>query len=107
MVGPDGQNYQGYSGAKPDGFNNPDMEGVPFTGPIPKGDYTIGQADDSVTSLTIDLIPQEGTDTYGRDNFRIHGGNGRGTASQGCIIINGRKNRQEIYDDIGGTVRVH
>ncbi|ROP60001.1 uncharacterized protein DUF2778 [Enterobacter sp. BIGb0383] len=90
---------QGYSGAGT-GENNPAMERVRNTGPIPKGHYRITGAHDTITRVTVVLQPILGTDTFGRDNFRIHGGrrSGEHTASQGCIIIDGVALRQQIVN---------
>jgi len=90
---------QGYSGAGT-GENNPAMERNRGVGPIPKGHYRIAGAHNTVTRVTIILHPIMGTNTYGRDNFRIHGGSRSGahTASQGCIIIDGVTRRQQILD---------
>jgi hypothetical protein len=48
----------------------------------------------------IRLLPEPGTQVYGRDGFLIHGDNaaGNNTASTGCIIINGAALRQEIWN---------
>ncbi|MGK3142183.1 tlde1 domain-containing protein [Pantoea sp. C2G6] len=90
---------QGYSGAGP-GENNPAMERERSIGPIPKGHYRIVGSHDTVTKVTIILHPVLGTDTFGRDNFRIHGGKKSGVhaASQGCIIIDGVARRQQIVN---------
>ena len=68
----------------------------PFEGPIPEGDYTLNPNEISeggfLRSLTGDwgdyrapLHPNEGTDTQGRDNFFMHGGDKPGSA--GCIDV--------------------
>ncbi|MDU6411135.1 MAG: DUF2778 domain-containing protein [Yersiniaceae bacterium] len=90
---------KGYSGSG-NGINNPALESVPRKGPIPKGKYRITGAHNTVTPVTIILTPVAGTNTFGRDNFRIHGGSRSGamTASKGCIIINGAENRQHIMN---------
>jgi Protein of unknown function (DUF2778) len=79
----------GYSG-KGAGKNNPSKEGVSNIGPIPRGTYRIGapfthrHAGGNVLRLT----PINGTHTYGRDGFLIHGDSiaQPGAASNGCII---------------------
>lgn len=90
---------QGYSGAGV-GENNPTMEKTRSIGPIPKGHYRITGSQNTVTRVTIILQPILGTDTFGRNNFRIHGGSRTGahTASQGCIIIDGVSRRQQILN---------
>lgn len=85
----------GYSGYGP-GLNNPAMQGVQAqqhgdpAGPIPQGTYDIGAAHYSPNTGpgTMNLSPQPGTNTFGRDLFRMHGDNAahNHTASQGCVI---------------------
>jgi len=80
----------GYSGAAL-GKNNPQMQDVRDVGPIPVGDYTMGTPFDSPDHgpFCIPLIPDPGTQLYGRDAFLIHGDSVHkpGTASRGCIIM--------------------
>ena len=78
---------QGYSGTGP-GRDNPDMQDVPNVGPIPQGTYDVGQGHYSSTTgpMTMNLTPINGTNTYGRDLFRIHGDNASHDASHGCPI---------------------
>lgn len=97
---------QGYSGHG-SGINNPAMESVSGQGPIPKGHYRITGSHDTVTPVTIILEPILGTNTYGRDLFRIHGGSRTGarTASNGCIIIDGVNSRLQIVNS-GDTILV-
>ncbi len=78
----------GYAG-KGIGKNNPKTEHIPFVGPIPKGEYAIGPSYKSTTGLgpvVMNLDPV-GHNALGRDNFRIHGDNITGNASEGCIIM--------------------
>ena len=80
----------GYSGAGP-GRNNPDMQSSQGQGPIPQGSYTIGAAHQGAHTgpVTMNLDPQAGTNTYGRDLFRVHGDSiaHPGQASEGCVIL--------------------
>ncbi len=78
----------GYSGTGI-GRNNPGAQIVPNTGPIPQGEYTIGPAHDHpvLGPCVMNLDPKEGTETFGRGEFRIHGDNMRHDASHGCIIL--------------------
>src|SRR4051812_34655019 len=57
--------------------------------------------------MTIPLTPRPGTNTFGRDLFRIHGDNkaGNHTASHGCIIL-GPKDRTSITNCGGGKLQV-
>jgi hypothetical protein len=91
-----GQTYydeKGYAG-KGLGTNNPNAQGQKSVGPLPRGDWTMtGDWYDSPNTgrNTIMLKPQPGNEcsSTGRDcrSFRIHGDNGKGTASEGCIVL--------------------
>jgi RHS repeat-associated protein len=96
----------GYSG-NGQGLNNPAMQGKPFVGPIPQGDYDIGQATSTKGPLTLPLNPQHGTNTFGRDAFRIHGDNSKGdqSASEGCVVTS-RNVRNQIHNSPDRTLRV-
>ena len=66
----------GYSGAQPDGYNNPAFCNVHNCGPIPAGRWTImGPPFDSPQHgpYCLRLEPSQFTQTYGRDGFLIHG----------------------------------
>lgn len=75
-----------------EGENNPNMQEVKDVGPIPRGKWTIGPPQDNpqLGKLSMKLHPAEGTDTFGRDDFWIHGDSranaGQGMASHGCIV---------------------
>lgn len=96
----------GYSGNGV-GLNNPNMQNEPFTGPIPQGTYYIGDATTTKGPLTLPLTPRQGTDTFGRDLFRIHGDNSCDcqSASEGCIILQ-RSIREQINDSGDRILRV-
>ncbi len=89
----------GYSGS-PAGKNNPDMQNVAQTGPLPRGTYTISAPRTSPHTgpYTLDLTPDPANEMFGRTEFRIHGDSIEhpGTASEGCIIT-GRHVREEIW----------
>ena len=79
----------GWAGRQ-EGKNNPDMEDVHCTGPLPCGTYSVGPwgghpplGPDS-THLT-----QTSGESYGRDGFYIHGPGtvNYGQESKGCIVI--------------------
>lgn len=78
----------GYAG-KGAGKNNPDMQHVQKTGPIPRGLWRMTARINSPNTgpKTIVLEPEPGTDTKGRSLFRVHGDNKTHTASEGCIIL--------------------
>jgi hypothetical protein len=90
---------RGYSGFE-EGKNNPAMEGVHDTGPIPCGQWLMESISDTKTHgpRVIRLIPVAPVHTYGRDGFLIHGDSiaAPGTASHGCIII-GRLHREQVW----------
>lgn len=102
----------GYSGHGA-GINNPAMQNVPNTGPIPQGTYDIQPQQDNTTGAgtnlpgSMRLTPQDGTDTSGRDGFLIHGDNSRGdqSASHGCVILN-RNTRNQIGGSGDNTLKV-
>ena len=96
----------GYSGTG-QGRDNPAMQDVPSIGPIPQGTYDIGSARRSPNTgpATMSLTPQAGTDTFGRDLFRIHGDNATNDASQGCVILN-RTIRNQINQSTDRVLRV-
>jgi hypothetical protein len=73
------------------GLNNPLMDGVPGVGPIPAGQWQIGEFFDDIGGKgpqVCHLTPAPGTDTLGRSGFMIHGDNQlmNHSASEGCII---------------------
>lgn len=82
---------KGYSGAEPDGKNNPAMESVPDVGPIPRGEYQVGvpHDTDSHGPFVMSLTPMPQNEMFGRAGFLMHGDSIEhpGTASKGCIIM--------------------
>jgi RHS repeat-associated protein len=106
----------GYSGS-PEGLNNPDMQHVANTGPIPRGNYKIEDCytgeqfrkfgPDSRHDPALTLTPHRTNDMGGRNGFLIHEGNrsGRQTASEGCIIMP-KWFRQWIQENGGGQLIV-
>ncbi len=99
---------RGYAGA-PAGKNNPDMQNVADTGPLPRGTYTIEAPQDSPHTgpYTLDLTPDPNNDMFGRSQFRIHGDSieNPGTASEGCIVTV-RPVRVEIWTSGDHTLEV-
>lgn len=78
----------GYSGFGA-GLNNPSKEGVRTVGPIPRGEYEIGPIYDTNGHMGPRVMPLTPMyhDALGRSGFFIHGDNGHGTASHGCICL--------------------
>lgn len=82
----------GYSGHG-DGVNATLLESVPNVGPIPRGQWAIGDAIDhpALGPVAMPLTPSLDTATYGRGGFFIHGDEiataGQELASHGCIIL--------------------
>ncbi len=84
---------RGYSG-KGVGVNNPDMQHVEDTGPLPEGTWRMESAVERHPRLGLVAIPLtmvEG-DWFGRHSFYVHGDNHamNRTASSGCIIASRR-----------------
>ena len=92
----------GYSGTGA-GRNNPAMESVHNVGPIPSGNYSVGtgHAGGHTGPQTLNVDAVAGTDTHGRDAFRIHGNNARNDASEGCIIM--PRNVRDTISNAGGA----
>ena len=99
---------RGYAGHG-EGKNNPGMESVPNTGPIPCGEWTMTGIGDhqSCGPRVIYLKPEPTTVTYGRSGFLIHGDSIKepGTASHGCIIID-RRHREMVWGTQDRTLEV-
>ena len=90
---------KGYSGKGMTGMtgrNNPIVQGLPLTGPIPVGSYRIGPAYQHLHlgAVTMNLTPID-HNALGRTVFRIHGNNKKDDASEGCIILD-LHTRQQI-----------
>lgn len=99
MVRPEGTLCgTGYSG-RGEGLNNPTMQNVVNTGPLPAGTYAIGKAFDHpmLGPEAIPLTPCADNQMFGRSHFYIHGDNQQRnkSASEGCIILD-RAARNEI-----------
>lgn len=79
--------HTGYSG-RSEGRNNPGLQCVQNTGPIPTGKYRIGapRASGKTGPHVMDLTPV-GHTACGRSAFQIHGDNKARDASSGCIIL--------------------
>lgn len=90
----------GYSGAKPDGYNNPSMQNVHDVGPIPQGFYTIHEPFDSPAHgpFAMPLEPDPANEMFGRGGFLMHGDSieNPGHASEGCVIMP-RSVREEVW----------
>jgi hypothetical protein len=80
----------GYSGA-PAGKNDPAKQDIPDVGPIPRGEYGIGEPFDAKDTgpYSMDLSPASSNAMYGRAGFRMHGDSVEhpGCASEGCVIM--------------------
>ena len=89
---------KGYAG-NGKGKNNPLMQNIKNTGPIPKGNYQIGEPYDSLHTgpFTLPLTPDKNNNMFGRDEFKIHGDDisSPGNASDGCIVMP-RKVREKV-----------
>jgi len=88
-----------YAGA-PGYKNNTEFECLKHKGPLPRGTYRIGHPQalhPSAGKYVLRLTPYPGNNMCNRDGFLIHGDNGKGTASTGCIIVT-LHNRQKIAE---------
>lgn len=96
----------GYSGAVPDGTNNPAKECAKDVGPIPRGWYDVLAEVAKPTPVALPLNPDDpGYCNPPRDGFLIHGDNKTGTASTGCIIMS-RATRERVRDSGDKRLRV-
>ena len=90
----------GYSGAG-NGKNNPSMQDVQKIGPIPRGNYTIGEPHDTPTHgpYVLRLTPDPENEMHGRSGFLIHGDSKEhpGQSSEGCLIFP-RAIREQVWD---------
>jgi hypothetical protein len=92
---PISRGYSGHApngrGVAPDGVNNPALESDPDVGPIPRGQYEIGEFFDDPEKgpIVAHLTPLPETCTFNRSGFMIHGDNvaNNQSASLGCIIL--------------------
>ena len=78
--------YAGAPGYKDD----PEQKGVLNKGPLPRGKYLISDPilkHPTAGAYVLRLTPHPDNKMCGRSGFLIHGGNGKGTASKGCIIL--------------------
>jgi hypothetical protein len=95
----------GYSGIGA-GLNNPAMQNVDSTGPLPQGLYNIGPQKDNMTSdnhnliMSMRLTPNAKNQMFHRAGFLIHGphGNDHHDSSNGCPILS-----RSIRDQIGSS----
>lgn len=79
----------GYAGAPPC-LNDPTKHQVRSCGPLPQGRYRIiERKHPRFAEPAFALYPLEGTETFGRTGFWIHGDNRarNRSASTGCIVI--------------------
>jgi hypothetical protein len=82
----------GYSGHGA-GINNPALQSVPDTGPLPQGIYTINAPVNTTTHgpYVLWLTPDPANEMFGRSGFGIHADEianpGKRLASTGCIVM--------------------
>jgi hypothetical protein len=92
--------WVGYSGHG-EGRNNPAMENIPKTGPIPKGEYTFGLPEEAHSHLgpyAIPIHPKPGNSMLGRSGFFLHGDDAEHDASEGCIIKSPKSARKLVWE---------
>jgi hypothetical protein len=109
LYNPDGKMLSiGYSGAI--GYkNNPQYQNVRMKGPIPTGNYSVGEPFNDVDHgpYCLRLTPDPANEMFGRDGFLVHGDNRTmpGSASEGCII-QPRFARQRLWDSSDHALQV-
>lgn len=101
----------GYSGAEPDGKNNPAMQSVPNIGPLPVGFYTIDGPpfdDPEHGRYCLRLTPDPSNEMYGRAGFLLHGDsiNHPGCASKGCTCLSPIVWRMAIWNSEDNRLQV-
>lgn len=86
------------------GKNNPDMQSVPSTGPLPQGRYTLQPWEayhGHLGPLVSFLKPDPANEMFGRGDFFIHGPAlspaSYGQESKGCIVL-AHDVRQKLAD---------
>jgi hypothetical protein len=101
----------GWSGNH-DGKGNPAMQAVHCVGPLPQGLYRVDPWEEQHGHLgpMVAHLEQVEGETYGRDDFFIHGpasidSDHYGQESMGCIVVP-RAGRQKIRDLAPDFVRV-
>lgn len=99
----------GNCGKAPEGKNNPDMQCVVKTGPLPRGLYTFGAPvmQSHLGPFAIPLKPDQQNEMFGRSAFFMHGDrtSAPGSASEGCIIMP-RSVREECWNSKDHTLTV-
>lgn len=92
-----------YSGAFPEGFNNPARQAERDIGPLPEGFWIVCGPpfeDTEHGKYILRLEPEKGTITYGRIGFLLHGKplppRDIRTGSKGCICA-GPDTRRRVY----------
>lgn len=92
--------WTGYAG-NGEGLNNPKMESVARTGPLPAGIYEITTPYNhpKLGPYVMNLVPTNVPNIYGRYGFRIHGDNDKHdrSASQGCIVRSPQSDRELLW----------
>lgn len=82
----------GYAGHG-EGVNNPTMQSIHNTGPLPQGIYKIGPPVNTTTHgpYVMWLTPDPANEMFGRSGFGIHADEianpGKRLASTGCIVM--------------------
>lgn len=82
----------GYAG-RGEGVNNPAMQSIHDTGPLPQGIYTIAPPVNTTTHgpYVMWLTPDPANEMFGRSGFGIHADEianpGKRLASTGCIVM--------------------
>ena len=69
--------------------NSPGASHLVGLGPLPAGEYHVGlpHRHPRLGPLAFRLRPHPGNMMFGRSGFYVHGDNGAGNASKGCVIL--------------------
>lgn len=93
-----------------EGKNNPSMQDIKSTGPLPQGVYTVGEWHDHPRlGMMVAQLTQISGNTFGRSEFFIHGASRNldkfGQESKGCIVLT-HNDREEVKDLNPTTITV-
>lgn len=85
--------------------DNPDCQCEVSTGPLPQGQYTIGNMFTyHGMPYCYELFPASSNNMCGRSGFLIHGGSCSSNPSEGCIVIESESERYQIKS--GASLKV-
>ncbi len=99
----------GYAGNNKEGRckDNPLAQNIKNHGPLPQATYTMTEVVEGthMGPFAIKLLPEPSSQMFGRSEFYIHGDDGAGTASDGCICVS-QVLRKTMWDSDDKKVQV-